>query len=388
MELRSAGVFPAQMKIDVRVVELNVTKCRKLGFEIETSDGATHDSQQLVGVMSALEKNNLAKSVASPTLLVTSGRPASFRSGCEIPSINGSGEAGRQFIGTSVDVNATLMGGDQVRVEIRPEISELRSHAGDGDQTKVDVRCWDTAFAATLGKTIVMKGLVQPRVRAASHEVNGKSRVVEEVEEVETVLMITVERADTSAPATISQTTYEESLVSLVQEPECVTKVYPVPDLQVWKVRPGGVEFDADLLINHLKSAVAPNSWRSDANPNAEAAIEAFERNGSLVICQTKENHRAVADVLSELRGHDEAEKEASVSAPCSSSRANGKCAEIQEMLKCSAVDGCTTDVRLAFGKRFIELPSAEVEDEFYPIGECSTGFSVEPRCSGGECTR
>lgn len=379
----------AQMKVDVRVVELNVTKCRKLGFEIETSHGATHDSRHLVGVMSLLEKNNLVKSVASPTLLVTSGRPASFRSGCEIPSTSGSGEAGRQFVGTSVDVNATLIGDDRVRVEIRPEISELGSQSGDGDLVKVNIRCWDTAFVGALGKTIVMKGLVEPRVRAVRREENGKIRVTEEVEEIETVLMVTVESADAiTLPATISQTTYEESLVSLVQEPECVTKVYPVPDLQVWKVRPGGIEFDADLLVSHLKSAVVPNSWRSEANPGADAAIKAFERNGSLVISQTKENHRAIAEMLSELRGCEEAEENVSINAPYTAPKAQGKCAESQETLKCSAVDGCTTEVKLAFGKRFVELPSAEVEDDFYPIGECSTGFSVEPRCQDGQRTR
>ena len=377
------------MKVDVRVVELNITKCRKLGFEIETSGGSTNDShQQLVAAMPALLKNNLAKSIANPTLLVTSGRPALFRSGCEIPSLNGSGEANRQFVGTSVDVFATLIGNDKVRVEIRPEISELCSQASDRDLQKVNVLLWDFSFEATLGKTIVMKGLVQPRVRAELREENDKTRVTEKLEEIETVLLVTVERADAINASTISQATYEESLVALVKEPEYVTRVYPVPDLQVWKVRPGGVEFDADLLINHIESTVAPNSWRCEPRDAADGVVQAFERNGSLVICQTKENHQAIADLLNELRGPDEADEKVSIGNPCSARTTNGKCAKAQEMLKCSAAGSCTTEVKLACGKRFVALPSEEVEEKPYMIGESSTGFSVEPRCSGGECTR
>jgi hypothetical protein len=105
------------------------------------------------------------------------------------------------------------------------------------------------------------------------------------------------------------QSAYETALLAAAAvEPVCITRVYPVPDLHVWKVRPNGVEFDADLLIDYIVATVDPQSWRgavcSDPRQAEQAIgeVQPFERNGALVICQTQANHERIGELLQKMR--------------------------------------------------------------------------------------
>jgi hypothetical protein len=165
---------------------------------------------------------------------------------------------------------------------------------------------------------------------------------------------------DVEASATAGQSAYETALLAAVVEPKFLTVVYPVPDLQVWTVRPDGVEFDADLLIAHIKSTIDPQSWRDAvcADPKqaerADGAIQPFERNGSLVICQTEENHKQIANLLTKMRVDGQAKATAR---------------EERELRN----DGVTP---------------ASAEEPVSEESKCSKGACSSEKCSGSECSK
>ena len=388
------------MIVKVTVVEINRTECRSKGFDFETASvtgkgDLVSQIQRFPALIEALERNHLARIVASPTLAVASGRPAKFHAGGKAFVTDSNGNTIEKEVGTKVDVLARSIGGNKVRVEIRPEFSEVKQ-----GRPMIETHSVDAAFETTLGTPFVLADSCMTRVKAVTREVDGEMR--EEIEDIQRLTLVTVEGVGSpiERPA-IHRTAYEKTLVEAVKEPEFVTKVYPVPDLQVWKVRPQGVQFDADLLVAHVKSTVDPQSWRGAvcsspaAAEHANGAIEPFERNGSLVICQTEENHEQIANLLQKMRadGQEEAaareEHElldggvtpASADAPveqeskctkgaCSESKCNGAA--------CSAGKCTKSEVSL----------QSEAADECH--GQCH-GESPETAscpCIGGECTR
>ncbi|MBA4107277.1 MAG: hypothetical protein C0485_16145 [Pirellula sp.] len=406
VELRRTTGAPEQMIVKVAVVEINRTECRNKGFDFETtSDTGKGDLvsqiQRFPALIEALERNHLARIVANPTLAVASGRPAKFHAGGKALVTDSNGNTIEKEVGAKVDVLARSIGGNKVRVEIRPEFSEVKE-----GRPMIETHSVDAAFETTLGTPFVLADSCMTRVKSVTREVDGEQRQREEIEDIQRLTLVTVEGVGASIerPA-IRQTAYEKTLVEAVQEPEFLTKVYPVPDLQVWKVRPQGVQFDADLLVAHLKSTVDPQSWRgavysspADAE-HANGAIQPFERNGSLVICQTEENHEQIANLLQKMRadGQEEAaareehelldggvtpasaespveQEEKCAKGACSESKCNGsKC----QGAKCSKSEVSTTTA-----------PAAECAGNCQ--GECH-GESPETAscpCIGGTCTR
>jgi len=308
-------------------------------------------------------KRNLVKVLFNPTLCVTSHHPASFQAGTEIAPKNFEGREGFRFVGKKLDVLAAPAGGNKVRLHIAPTMSELDLATQNVPQIRT-VK-WDFDCEATLGKPMVLKGTDEQR--HVSKTVEGREPF-EDIEFIETMLIVTVNSLENSdRQADVKQTAYEQGLVDAVKAPEFFTKVYPVPDLQVWKVRPQGVQFDADLLIAHLKSTVDPRSWRGAvcADPqraaHADGAIQPFERNGSLVICQTEENHEQIVKLLTKMRV-DGQEKDAA--------------REERELL-----DGSVTP---ASAEESIEAESKCSK------GECSKskGACSDSKCTGSECSR
>lgn len=347
---------PAQMYVvDVKVVEVNKSRCRSLGWDLEVAGG--NAACEFVGqTLEDLTKRNLVKILFNPTLCVMCDRPASFRAGAEITPKIAEGKGTSGFVGKTVEVLASPAGENKVHLHIAPSISQLDFAMQDLPQIK-SIK-WDFDCEATLGKPMVLKGAGEQRVIAKT--VVGRG-TIEDIEEVETMLIVTVNTLDkVDRQAEVKQTTYEEGLVDAVKAPEFLTKVYPVPDLQVWKVRPQGVQFDADLLIAHIKSTIDAQSWRGFvyADPQqaerANGAIQPFERNGSLVICQTEENHQQIANLLTKMRA-DGQQKDAA--------------REERELL-----DGDVTPASA----------EAPVEQE----AKCTKGACSESKCNGSKCSK
>jgi Flp pilus assembly secretin CpaC len=153
-----------------------------------------NDSLQFVNW---LRQENLAKTLADPTVLVVSGQPASLHVGGEFPIPNNSGakpELGFRRFGTELKVMALAVGDNQVRLEYKTRVSEIdQSHAlqVDGEQVPgLRVREFDSGCQLSFGQTAIMAGLVQKRVEAQER---ADGQAVQELVEVGLMVVITPE---------------------------------------------------------------------------------------------------------------------------------------------------------------------------------------------------
>jgi pilus assembly protein CpaC len=193
--------------LHVKVMEVSRTKLRNLGFDWsatfngdfinQTASGVlgfdadglvdfgrpgirfgiSDDNGSFLGFLEALRQNNLAKLMAEPTLTTLSGRPATFNVGGEIPipvqqSVGVTTIVWHEF-GTRIDFVPIVLGNGVMRLEIRPNVSEIDASLADpltgtpGFRT----RRADTAVEMKAGQTLAIAGLVQSREEAQNRGV-------------------------------------------------------------------------------------------------------------------------------------------------------------------------------------------------------------------------
>jgi pilus assembly protein CpaC len=192
--------------LHVKVLEVSRTKLRNLGFDwaqlsssggfisqnvsnlLQTpgtlgGSGATvrfgviGDGGQFYGFLEALRQNNLAKLMAEPTLTTLDGRPASFNVGGEVPipmqqALGVTTIQYRQF-GTRIDFVPIVLGSGTIRLEVRPEVTEIDPSLRDS-VTGVPgfrQRMADTAVEMKAGQTLAIAGLVYTREDAVNRGV-------------------------------------------------------------------------------------------------------------------------------------------------------------------------------------------------------------------------
>ncbi len=82
-------------------------------------------------------------------------------------------------------------------------------------------------------------------------------------------------------------------------EDKVFTCVYALTDLPVWRIGRDGEtkQFDASLVMALVESHVDPQSWKE------KAGMSVYPANRSLVISQTRSNHRKIADLLERFHG-------------------------------------------------------------------------------------
>ena len=233
-----------QVMLKVKVMEVSRTKLRKLGFDFAqissggyvasgisglltsvTAGGATavgqtaefavfDGSDSFFGFLDALQQNQMAKILADPTIMAISGRPAHFNVGGELPIIipSGLGQTTVEYkkFGTQVDFVPIVLGNGNIRLEVRPRVSEIDdTRSVTIDQFTVPalkVREVDTAVELKAGQTLALAGLVQTRVDAQERGlpflgdlpyVGAAFRSVkEEVNEIELLILVTPEFVD------------------------------------------------------------------------------------------------------------------------------------------------------------------------------------------------
>jgi pilus assembly protein CpaC len=199
--------------LHVKLMEVSRTKLRRVGFDwanfngddsivqsasglvgayslvpgaqsVTTTRGETvafgiiNESNSFFGFLDALKQNNLVKVLAEPTLVAQSGRAASFSSGGEFPilvpqSLGTISIQYRQF-GTRVDFVPIVLGNGRVRLEVRPQVSEIDpSRSVTINNTTVPglrSRWVDTAVEMNAGQTLALAGLIQTQIEG---EVRG-----------------------------------------------------------------------------------------------------------------------------------------------------------------------------------------------------------------------
>jgi Flp pilus assembly secretin CpaC len=182
--LRAETGTPQAVLAEMEVIEVSRTKLRELGVDFDDSIATGHVSQQLLDV---LKKNNVAKVISRPKMMVTCGRSASFIVGGEVPlpTVPGSEQA----------VEFKRFG---TEIELRARVSEMdATHTIEVAGKKVPrfaVRQVDSTVDTELGKTVVISGSVQRRQE--SIQVGDKVKNVEN--EVELVFLLTPHAADGS----------------------------------------------------------------------------------------------------------------------------------------------------------------------------------------------
>ena len=236
-----------QISLNVKVYEVSRTRLRTLGMEWSTTDGADFvvssisgliglasvggasaavaggnadgavafgvvgDDSTFFGFIEALRRYELLKVLAEPTLVTVSGRPAFFNSGGEFPILvpQSLGTTSIEFkkFGTQVDFVPIVLGNGNIRLEVRPKVSELDDSRGVNINGVVipalKERVVDTAVEMKPGQTLALAGLVQTKLESSNKGLPWLSdlpyvgaafrRVREEINEVELLILVTPE---------------------------------------------------------------------------------------------------------------------------------------------------------------------------------------------------
>jgi pilus assembly protein CpaC len=230
-----------QVALNVKVMEVSRTKLRALGADWAYSNGSDfivnsaaglisaaasgstgvagtgldtiqfgiiNGSDSFFGFVEALRANNLIRILAEPTLTTVSGRPASFNEGGEFPILipQGLGVVAIEFkqFGTRVDFVPIVLGNGNIRLEVRPQVSEIDASRGveiDGIVIPGLRSRWvDTAVEMRAGQTLALAGLIQNRTEAENRGIpfladipwagNLFRRQREETNEIELLVLV------------------------------------------------------------------------------------------------------------------------------------------------------------------------------------------------------
>ena len=240
-----------QILLKVQVMEVSRTKLRRLGVDFAQVSGsggfvsssisglisaisqntagqlevATNGAQTFefgivdgnnvfFGFLDALQQHNIAKILAEPNLVAVSGRPARFNVGGEIPILvpQSLGTTSIEYkpFGTQVDFLPIVLGNGNIRLEVRPRISEIDASRSVTIQNSVipalTVREVDTAVEMKAGQTFALAGLIQERIEG---QVSGLPflsdipilgvpfrKTEEKVNEIELLILVTPEFVD------------------------------------------------------------------------------------------------------------------------------------------------------------------------------------------------
>lgn len=173
--------------------------------------GVVDGGSAFFGVLEAMRRDNLMKILSEPTLVTVSGRPAQFLSGGEIPVVTGGGlgvPANTEYkpYGTKIDFVPIVLGNGKIRLEVRPEVSEVDESRTVGTAPAFRVRYADTGVELGAGQTLAIAGLVQTRVDAERKGLPWAGelpyigalfrRVQERNNEVELLILVTPELVD------------------------------------------------------------------------------------------------------------------------------------------------------------------------------------------------
>lgn len=125
----------------------------------------------LLGILSVLERKGMARILAEPTLLATSGQTASYLAGGEFPvpvtqggSSNGGITIQYKEFGVRLRLSPTVLSRDRISLKVAPEVSDLDFSAGiqigGVAVPALTVRRTDTTVELGNGESFVISGLV------------------------------------------------------------------------------------------------------------------------------------------------------------------------------------------------------------------------------------
>ncbi len=192
-----------QVTVHVQLMEINLTKCRMLGFDFAKTNGdgcvpsefvkmlnaplavaaaipgdfarfgTVDGNSALPSLLQSLRKEGVVKVLSDPSICTVSGRPASFSCGSEVPfpwaNVSENKPVEYRLVGTKIDCVPIIRDDGKVRLEIRTRWSQL-------DPTRsitvahrtvpgLKVREFDTGAEMNAGQALVICGPVEKRVQ-------------------------------------------------------------------------------------------------------------------------------------------------------------------------------------------------------------------------------
>jgi pilus assembly protein CpaC len=199
----------------------NTTNIAGGGFQTATDTfgkaaefGVVGNDSALFGFLDWVQENKVGKILAEPNLVAVSGRPAQFNVGGEIPIIVpqslGTSSIEYKPFGTQIDFLPIVLGNGNIRLEVRPRISNLDLNNSvvlqDIRIPGLTVRQLDTAVEMKAGQTFALGGLVQERVDTIKRGIPYIMDVPvlglpfrkdqDEVNEIELLILVTPEFVD------------------------------------------------------------------------------------------------------------------------------------------------------------------------------------------------
>lgn len=183
---------PQQVQLDVRIVEVSRNSGRELGVDLQVYRGGVKRGStagvsttvpfgNFVGnllsiggtdvdyIINVLENKGLARRLANPTLVTTSGVEANFVVGGEVPittaysAENGSvaTETGYREYGVRLNFKPNVLDDSKISLRIRPEVSDIDSSVSVNGQPAFISRKADTTVTLRDGQSFAIAGLLQ-----------------------------------------------------------------------------------------------------------------------------------------------------------------------------------------------------------------------------------
>lgn len=184
---------PQQVQLDVRIIEISRTSGRELGVNLEGTNAGVNRGKtggsvsgnapfgsfvgnllqiagtQIDAVINVLEARGLARRLANPTLVTTSGVEANFVVGGEVPITSAvTGEGGtvatqtdyREY-GVRLNFIPVVLDDGLISLRIRPEVSDIDTSVSVNGQPAFISRKADTTVTLRDGQSFAIAGLLQ-----------------------------------------------------------------------------------------------------------------------------------------------------------------------------------------------------------------------------------
>jgi pilus assembly protein CpaC len=159
-----------QINIRVRFAEVSRDDVQRLGIGSSSGIAFGGSGSEVDALVGALQRNGMLTILAEPNLTASTGRPASFLAGGEIPIPTPGNQAGQITVqykpfGVSLEFTPTLIGRNRIALRVKPEVSSLSRigavKANGVDLPSLMVRRADTTVEVASGQTFAIAGLFQ-----------------------------------------------------------------------------------------------------------------------------------------------------------------------------------------------------------------------------------
>lgn len=200
-----------QIRIDLQVIEVSLTEMRNLGMDFaslkEKGQLQTGSRPDVAAMIAALAKADACTVIAEPSLITVSGRPATFSSCGEIPTLTPAADPKApptvivRKIGTQMDVVSILGANDKARLEIRVRLARpdksLDVPVPGGVMPGIRAQEVETASEVTLGQTMIIAGETELREQKRKlPDGRDSSKMIE----VQTLILVTPSAVGVGGP--------------------------------------------------------------------------------------------------------------------------------------------------------------------------------------------